>query len=1232
MIEAIAVFAAQSLAQYALNKKLDSFFNPKEDAHIDALKEVIIEALNRYEKEHPERDSNGKFAFYKSEIITTELLKHRIFGKENALNTESLQKAFSENPNIKPLTTQQLEQFINYFHDACKANTQLAALEKQYRFPEKIYEIAAYLEKLLALASDQKNTGAEIKEILELFIKNQEAQSPDKAFELFVNRQILPWEAVEGNINIFNYRSQKFAYVPRPEENTLEGFLNSNAHFSWWAITGEGGSGKSRLAFEFTKSINQRKKWTALFLQWDKKLLHFDTYEYSYPLLLIIDYIPAVAEDLGAWLLKLATTRRVHSIRVLLLEREGREKEENTVKPTNENTHQALPSEAIRYKDPYWMQQLQKGAGYNSRLMQHLHSPGLLPLKPMDEAGLSAIITNYLKGINKSLPDQNTIQKIIATLKSIDPEGGRPLYLLFLADAWALNGKKILNWDRNKLLNWIHQNELKRIRLICSDNERVDTKTFQAAYYLMAVATGIEQLPLVVARNRHKPVKKALGVLEKFAAKTGVSLSQWIPALGTYDHREATLKGLQPDLMGEYFVLELLKEYDDPLAPEQLSKFIALCWTYPERFVLFLYKCLRDYPEESILRKIVFYTSDQKVIQKWQSLLWATAIILDVEEPEIFLAKLQGLAESSTATPEIVLHYAMGLVNYTNKQPVEAIPETLSKLQGLSESPSATPEIVLQYAMGLYNYSFEQPLEAIPETLSKLQRLSESPSATPEIVLHYAMGLVNYTNRQPVEAIPETLSKLQGLSESPSATPEIVLQYAMGLYNYSFEQPLEAIPETLGKLQGLSESSTATPEIVLAYAMGLYNYSNKQPLEAIPETLGKLQGLSEAPSATPEIVLQYAQGLVNYTNKQPLEAIPETLGKLQGLSEAPSATPEIVLQYAQGLVNYTNKQPLEAIPETLGKLQGLSEAPSATPEIVLQYAIGLYNYSNKQAVEVIPETLGKLQGLSESSTATPEIVLAYAMGLYNYSNKQPVEAIPETLGKLQGLSEAPSATPEIVLQYAQGLVNYTNKQPLEAIPETLGKLQGLSEAPSAIPEIVLRYAMGLYNYSNKQPVEVIPETLGKLQGLAESSTATPEIVLQYAQGLVNYTNKQPVEAIPETLGKLQGLSEAPSATPEIVLRYAMGLANFTHRNPYYSIEGIQKLKLLALSNPENEEILVIMYLTLILKWLDNIIFIDKEEFQFILNVLSNFVKQNSDHKFDNLILQLFQTLKEIGIL
>jgi hypothetical protein len=649
--------------------------------------------------------------------------------------------------------------------------------------------------------------------------------------------------------------------------------------------------------------------------------------------------------------------------------------------------------------------------------MQHLHSPGLLPLKPMDEAGLSAIITNYLKGINKSLPDQNTIQKIIATLKSIDPEGRRPLYLLFLADAWALQGEKILIWDRSKLLSWIHQNELKRIRLICTQKSKLNIKAFKSSCYLLTIATAIEYLPLTKAKKSYIPIKKALNTLKKYTESNGIKLSHWFTSLAEYDIAKAEIKALQPDLMGEYFVLHVFKDLDDPLAPEELSNLIAYCWNYPERFTRFLYKCLRDYPEETVLYQAMFYDTNKKIIQKWQTLLWAAATALDEIKPDTFIEKLR-----------------------------------IS-----SESPSATPEIVLRYAMGLYNYSFEQPVEAIPETLSKLQGLSESPSATPEIVLRYAMGLYNYSFEQPVEAIPETLAKLQGLSESPSATPEIVLQYAKGLYNYSNKQPVEAIPETLGKLQGLAESPSATPEIVLAYAKGLVNYTNKQPVEAIPETLSKLQGLSESPSATPEIVLQYAQGLVNYTNKQPLEAIPETLSKLQGLSEAPSATPEIVLEYAKGLFNYSNKQSVKAIPETLGKLQGLAESSTATPEIVLRYAMGLYNYSFKQPLEAIPETLAKLRTLAEAPSATTEIVLHYAMGLFNYSNKLPLEAIPETLAKLRALAEAPSATTEIVLVYAKGLFRFLIKT-TETIKSSIREqLKALAVSYGQHPEIPMYY-------------------------------------------------------------------------------------------------------------------------------------------------------------------------------
>jgi tetratricopeptide (TPR) repeat protein len=245
MIKTIAVFAAQSLAQYALDKKLDSFFNPKEDAHIDALKEVIIEALNRYEKVYPQKDQNGRFAFYKSEIIITELLKFRIFGNRDAIDPESLQKAFAQNVNIEKPTKGQLELFITYFHEALAANPQLSILEKQHRFPEKIYEIAAYFEEFLRLLNSQNKKLEDISDALINIhedVKKSNTQNPStKLSHKLTLNPIFP--------DVFLGRTQDLQKI-RDRLTQGETFL--------LLVNGDGGIGKSTLAATYYQKFGKR--------------------------------------------------------------------------------------------------------------------------------------------------------------------------------------------------------------------------------------------------------------------------------------------------------------------------------------------------------------------------------------------------------------------------------------------------------------------------------------------------------------------------------------------------------------------------------------------------------------------------------------------------------------------------------------------------------------------------------------------------------------------------------------------------------------------------------------------------------------------------------------------------------------------------------------------------------------------------------------------------------------
>ena len=126
---------------------------------------------------------------------------------------------------------------------------------------------------------------------------------------------------------------------------------DSKVPFRWWAITGPGGAGKSRLAFEFKKQVSA---------EWDVHYLAEEEYgrlsELSNHLarktLFIADYVQEHAQELGMWMEGL--NERAHSLplRILLVEREGRKETENA------------KEEGQLYLDTAWEKQLYNGVGH----------------------------------------------------------------------------------------------------------------------------------------------------------------------------------------------------------------------------------------------------------------------------------------------------------------------------------------------------------------------------------------------------------------------------------------------------------------------------------------------------------------------------------------------------------------------------------------------------------------------------------------------------------------------------------------------------------------------------------------------------------------------------------------------------------------------------------------------------------------------------------------------------
>lgn len=130
-----------------------------------------------------------------------------------------------------------------------------------------------------------------------------------------------------------DYRSEKIPFVGRKEAlKEIEEFCSSDEKILWWAVVGNGGSGKSRLAYQFIKENIGSAGWKMLFLQddfWgeDGEVCRYKTWNnwaYGKHLLLVVDYVQKYTVKAAQWIRTLNNSRSVsNKIRVLFLERTG---------------------------------------------------------------------------------------------------------------------------------------------------------------------------------------------------------------------------------------------------------------------------------------------------------------------------------------------------------------------------------------------------------------------------------------------------------------------------------------------------------------------------------------------------------------------------------------------------------------------------------------------------------------------------------------------------------------------------------------------------------------------------------------------------------------------------------------------------------------------------------------------------------------------------------------------
>jgi hypothetical protein len=401
----------------------------------------------------------------------------------------------------------------------------------------------------------------------------------------------------------FIYGSRSTRLVGRDQElQAIHEFLEAPRAFQWWVITGPGGMGKSRLALEVGLRYGVVARVGFLRAPWN---FDWDNWQPDRPTVVIIDYAESLEQDAREMLLRLSErTDLPFAVRVILLARHAVEEESDL---------------ADGRTDPrsLWLTRL-LGSGTNRALLLQNRFAPPLELTRLDDESLWSIIVSLWK----SGSDHPAKDAIVQELARIDGER-RPLYAALVGD--ALNrGADIRNWDRFQLLENIRREETEFWdRIGVSEDER-------ELLMLMTMVGGLTQAEAADRARELVGIDLRRVEATRYARVTGA---------------QSTLRfdPLEPDILGEFFVLDRLRPRDANEWRAWKAARVAGDISY-WGLNIFLQRAAADFPDHPTVREWL-----RKPPEEIAGVNQRLGVLLSVENGRVLANQLEPLREVHAA-------------------------------------------------------------------------------------------------------------------------------------------------------------------------------------------------------------------------------------------------------------------------------------------------------------------------------------------------------------------------------------------------------------------------------------------------------------------------------------------------------------------------------------------------------------------------------------------------------
>ncbi len=675
--------------------------------------------------------------------------------------------------------------------------------------------------------------------------------------------------------NRFMYDSDYIVFTGRENElEQLYQFCQQSRQLLWWAVTGPGGIGKSRLVHEFAK----RRKEEGWEICWLKHQDYSRLSELKLPVgrcIIIADDIQSHLQVLGDWFASVFMHRRSESLRILLLEREGKNLE-----------------------SAGWAEMLQSDSPYDDTLSEKCYCSDFLQLKPLQEDELKTIMINFAAASGKPLINTEHAERLLKTLQTIDEGLQRPIYALAITDAWC-NGEDPAHWDKGQVLEELIKRELKFYygRLQNLSQKKVSKETRSELENLLARSCVMQFLPLESIKETEYPK------LRKKAEELDMDFFELLRQVGVVHKAEDcsiigkknklrywTIKGKQseavfmdcPDIVKEYMVL--WKSVDKG----ELSIIFPNNWDNSVQQLFFISQILFDYPEK-LEGKNQFWNLFFEGVPKSGYHVW------------IYSNLLFGVT---------VQRHELG------EQAVERIEKVRSRYYGYYRN------ISMEYAKALYNLAVKQSIKNCVQSIEKLKLLCEEFLSDEEFAVIYAQGLFNLSLQQASEDKKQSIMKIQILYEKYQSNEKIAIEYAKGIFNLTTEQPFKNCIQDIEKLELLHARFQTNEDISSVYAKSLVNSMSKQSLSECVQNVEKLRLFYEQFKASEEFADIYSKGLVNLSFSQITEIdVQETLVQSKKLLEQYPEAAIIQLSYAQTKFGLARVQHSDALQRTIMEIR-----------------------------------------------------------------------------------------------------------------------------------------------------------------------------------------------------------------------------------------------------------------------------------------------------------------------